>query len=195
MHRHRVILLFALLAMLGGTWGNVQAGSVSLSWTAPGDDGMLGQATKYEIRYALTAITEAGWGLAAVAGWVPVPALAGVRQSAMISNLLDGQRYYFAIKARDEVGNWSGISNVVSATALLDFCTGITGNVNCDPADQVNLTDVTFLVDHLFTTFRPLGCPLEANVNGDSQGTINLNDLTYLVGFLFNGGPQPSVCQ
>lgn len=194
MIRHRVILLFTLLAVLAGIWNSAQAGTVTLFWTAPGDDGNLGIATKYEIRYSFQPITAATWDVAAVAGWVPIPVPAGARQSAVVSGLQEGQRYYFAIKAKDDLGNWSGISNVVSAVVQPDVCVGSTGNVNCDANDRVNLTDLTTLVDHLFATYRPLACPQEANVNGDSRGEVNLNDVTYLVLYLYRGGPPPAPC-
>lgn len=193
MSKHRVILLLVLLALgvMGGR--DASACCVSLSWTAPGDDGMLGQATKYEIRYSLQPVTESNWHQAAVAGWVPSPSYAGIRQSAVVTNLLVGRRYYFAIRARDDVGNWSGISNVVSAVVQPDVCTGITGNVNCDPLDRVNLTDLTAMIDHLFASYRPLACPSEADVDGVND--INLTDVTYLVHYLYRGGPQPVPCQ
>lgn len=64
-------------------------------------------------------------------------------------------------------------------------CVGLTGNVNGDPQDDVTLTDLTLLVNHLFVTFQPLPCPEEANTSGDPQGDLSLTDLTALVNSLF----------
>lgn len=64
-------------------------------------------------------------------------------------------------------------------------CVGLTGNVNNDMADDVNLTDVTVLVNSLFVTFDPLPCPEEANTSGDVAGDVNLTDVTALVNNLF----------
>ncbi|MEE8577777.1 MAG: hypothetical protein V3T31_11030, partial [candidate division Zixibacteria bacterium] len=64
-------------------------------------------------------------------------------------------------------------------------CVGSTGNINCDPADGVDISDLTTLVNHLFVTFEDLCCPEEANVNGDPAGGIDISDLTRLVNHLF----------
>ncbi len=95
----------------------IGANSVSLSWTAPGDDGISGTASAYDIRYAIYPITASNWATAwPVAS--PDPAAPGSVQTATISNLYQETRYYFAIKTADEVPNWSGLSNVISAVTL-----------------------------------------------------------------------------
>jgi hypothetical protein len=70
----------------------------------------------------------------------------------------------------------------------------IRGNVNYDPADAVNIADLTFLVAYLFGGGAVPPCPDEANVNGDPAESINIADLTYLVAYLFGGGPVPAAC-
>lgn len=64
-------------------------------------------------------------------------------------------------------------------------CSGGTGNVNNDPMDQKNLSDLTVLVNALFVTFDPLPCPAEANTSGDAACNISLTDVTALVNHLF----------
>ena len=64
-------------------------------------------------------------------------------------------------------------------------CIGMTGNVNMDPEDEVNLSDLTVLTNHLFVTFEDLPCEEEANTDGSPDGVINLSDLTRLANFLF----------
>ncbi len=64
-------------------------------------------------------------------------------------------------------------------------CVDITGNVNCDPAEDIDISDLTLLVNHLFVTFEALCCPEEANIDGDPLGGIDISDLTALVNFLF----------
>lgn len=64
-------------------------------------------------------------------------------------------------------------------------CTGLTGNVNGDYEETVNLTDLTVLINHLFVTFQPLACRAEANTSGDAACELNLTDLTALVNWLF----------
>jgi len=78
--------------------------------------------------------------------------------------------------------NGNGIGDLCDANAC---CVGATGNISGDAADEVNLTDVTMLINHLFVTFEPLLCPAEANVSGDAAGDVNLTDVTILVNHLF----------
>ncbi|MEE8575813.1 MAG: hypothetical protein V3T31_01035, partial [candidate division Zixibacteria bacterium] len=71
-------------------------------------------------------------------------------------------------------------------TGGLDVCCiDNTGNINYDPADQVDISDLTKLVNHLFVTFEVLGCPAEANTNGDAACNIDISDLTKRVNHLF----------
>ncbi|RME25065.1 MAG: hypothetical protein D6800_07995, partial [Candidatus Zixiibacteriota bacterium] len=64
-------------------------------------------------------------------------------------------------------------------------CTGSVGNVNCDPLDQVDVADLTTLIDHLFISFSPLCCRPEANINGDPMCMVDVADLTTLIDHLF----------
>lgn len=89
----------------------------AIVWTAPGDDGLVGRATSYELRCSPLPITEANFGLATRITGMPAPQLAGTQQTFVVSGLPDTVGYYLAIKTVDEVGNWSGISNVFSRPA------------------------------------------------------------------------------
>src|SRR5207249_2062391 len=46
------------------------------------------------------------------------PKYARFSECRLVTGLLPCRTYYFAIKTMDEVGNWSGISNVASAITL-----------------------------------------------------------------------------
>ena len=75
-------------------------------------------------------------------------------------------------------------------------CIGIRGNVNADPEEKVNISDVTFLVKYLFgiPPGPPPLCDEEGNANADFDGKVNISDLTYLTTYLFGGGPPPTSC-
>jgi hypothetical protein len=75
----------------------------------------------------------------------------------------------------------SGAITVGSASC----CVGETGNINNDPQGDINLTDLTELVNYLFVTFEPLTCPASGNTTGDAACEVNLSDLTKLVNKLF----------
>jgi len=88
--------------------------SVTLNWTAPGDDGENGTAAEYDVRYSLSSITEANWDAATQATGEPTPQAAGATETFEITGLSPSTTYYFAIKAADEVPNWSAMSNVIT---------------------------------------------------------------------------------
>jgi hypothetical protein len=97
---------------------NATPTSVSLSWTAPGDDSTTGTATSYDIRYSLATITDANWNAATQVSGEPTPTAAGTVQNFEVTGLSSSTTYYLAIKSSDEAGNWSGLSNVVAKATL-----------------------------------------------------------------------------
>lgn len=90
--------------------------TVLLQWTAPGDDGTVGRATTYDVRYRTTAIsgtdTTTWWNGATQTTGEPVPGVSGATDSLRVRGLTPLTTYYFMIRAADEVPNWSGYSNV-----------------------------------------------------------------------------------
>ncbi len=89
------------------------AGAV-LHWTAPGDDGSTGTATRYEVRRSTQPIGESTFALADTVAGVPRPSSAGRAESCAVALPVVGVRYWFAIKTVDDAGNWSDISNSAS---------------------------------------------------------------------------------
>ncbi len=92
------------------------ASSITLSWTAPGDNGSTGTATTYDIRYSTSTINAGNWASATQVTGEPAPLAAGSNQNMVITGLNPSTTYYFAIETADEVPNWSGLSNVPSGT-------------------------------------------------------------------------------
>jgi hypothetical protein len=91
---------------------------VTLTWTAPGDDGSVGTASAYDIRYSTSPITDVTWASAFQAGGEPPPKPAGSPDSFVVQYLAPGTTYYFALKTADEKQNWSALSNVASRETL-----------------------------------------------------------------------------
>ncbi|HET7497274.1 MAG TPA: fibronectin type III domain-containing protein [Candidatus Eisenbacteria bacterium] len=90
--------------------------SISVRWTAPGDDGTTGTAASYDVRYSTSTITSANWSSALQATGEPAPAAAGTSQTFTIGGLSGSRTYYVAIKTTDDAGNVSVVSNVVNGT-------------------------------------------------------------------------------
>ncbi len=98
--------------------------SMTISWTAPGDDGMTGGPAKtYFIRYSTTEPVDppgtydwTWWSNIAVnAPNIPAPAEPGTVQSLTIEGLNEATTYYFRMNVVDHGNNAAkGLSNVAS---------------------------------------------------------------------------------
>ncbi|MDH4035742.1 MAG: hypothetical protein OEV80_18265, partial [candidate division Zixibacteria bacterium] len=71
--------------------------------------------------------------------------------------------------------------------------TPIRGNVDYDPGDIIDISDLVYLVDYMFTGGPAPPCFEEADMDC-SGGIIDIADLVYLVDYMFNGGPAPCRC-
>lgn len=90
--------------------------SVTLNWTATGDDGNNGSAFLYDIRYSTSPITAENFEEALQAEKEPSPADAGTSETFTIGGLDFSTKYYFAMKVRDRQFNFSGLSNIAEST-------------------------------------------------------------------------------
>ena len=87
---------------------------IHLRWTAPGDDGMTGVAVEYDIRHYWEPINDTNWDMASQVVGEPSPGIAGTIQSLRVEASSSGSVYYFALRTKDNAGNWSDLSNVPS---------------------------------------------------------------------------------
>ena len=121
--------------------------AVTLKWTAPGDDGNVGTATTYDIRYHTSGITEGNWNAATQCNGEPSPQSAGNGETFTVNGLNAGTHYWFALKTADEVPNWSGLSDVPSGQWMsvnqVQFSDSLNGvDVTFDSVTQAGLTKV-----------------------------------------------------
>ncbi len=121
--RHRLLLLAILFLSAAPAWA--QLPSITLDWTAPGDDGMVGTASTYQLRWSTTrpdttsaAAMDSWWASATQVAGLPVPLPAGSAQSVTIARSWEPGSYYFVLKACDEVPNCSAYSNVARKDVL-----------------------------------------------------------------------------
>jgi hypothetical protein len=95
-----------------------------LSWEAPGDDDLVGTATRYQVRYRVVPLYNADtltyWNAGTIVGGVPAPGWPGTTDSLVVTGLDPSITYYFIVRAADEAPNWSGFSNIVVKPALPD---------------------------------------------------------------------------
>ncbi|RKH61179.1 lamin tail domain-containing protein [Corallococcus llansteffanensis] len=90
--------------------------SIRLDWTAPGDDGDLGTAAAYELRYSTADITEANFDTATLATGVGAPQSPGTAETFTVTGLEVGTTYFFALKTFDGANNGSALATVSATT-------------------------------------------------------------------------------
>ena len=157
--------------------------TITLTWTASGDDRLAGRASYYDIRYALTPINDFNWNSAYKVINTMIPNSSGTAESFVVKGLLPNTSYYFAIKVADEFPNWSKLSNVVKIkTALPPICGDI------DESGVIDISDLVYCVDFMFG-YGALDFYHNV-VDLDLSGDVDITDLTYFVSYFFGNGPE-----
>jgi len=105
------------------TISDITEQTITLTWTAPGDDGIAnGPATSYQLYYAKeTPGDNIGLWIqnqAQPANNLPAPGAPGENQQFAITFTQSKIEYYFVLVAIDEVGNQSAYSNIVSGITV-----------------------------------------------------------------------------
>jgi len=133
--------------------------SITLSWRAPGGDGMRGLADRYDLRYATTRFDEDTWALATSAKGLNRPSSAGSLERHRIAGLSPGLTYFFAIRSVDGNGNWSPMSGLInlSLPSTLDHPVLWTGDMI--PGDGTISTAFVYRVRVLLRGEEPLDPP------------------------------------
>ena len=90
--------------------------TVTLNWTATGDDGEIGRPLRYHIHAATSPIDEAHFDDAPIVRIVPATVDASQTEHVIVGGMPRGTRLWIALKAEDAAGTFSPMSNVVTAT-------------------------------------------------------------------------------
>ena len=95
--------------------------TATLTWTAPADDGdnlASGPVTAYTLKYAATAITEGTYAAATEGDVIGAIAAPGDGESATLTVTGRPGTWHFALKALDDEGSWSLVSNDASEALI-----------------------------------------------------------------------------
>ncbi|MGH7730624.1 MAG: S8 family serine peptidase, partial [Candidatus Eiseniibacteriota bacterium] len=118
--------------------------SVSLAWTATGDDGSIGRPERYAVRAALTPLDEATFASAPVRRLKAATVDAGGAEYLVVVGLVAATRYWVGLKAVDERGNASPISNVVEVQTGVGGPLGSRAGIVLDVAPRPSRGKVEF---------------------------------------------------
>ncbi|MCE9626345.1 MAG: hypothetical protein K8R56_00325, partial [Candidatus Eisenbacteria bacterium] len=88
--------------------------SVRLTFTHAGDDSVTGAASRLQLRSYIAALDDQNFNVGVLQPPVS-PRAAGTRDTLEVSNLPEGSTLWFALRAADDVGNLSAVSNSDSA--------------------------------------------------------------------------------
>jgi hypothetical protein len=110
-------------------------------------------------------------------------------------------QYYWRVKAfrvdpnlpDDSTDYSSGVFTVGGGCCMPP----IRGNIDYDAKDNIDISDLVYLVDYMFNGGPAPPCWSECNVDavGPDEATgIDISDLVYLVDYMFTGGPAPGPC-
>lgn len=86
---------------------------VSVAWSLAGDDTIHGRAASYDVRYATASLAGEGWSAATPVTATPVAHPNPGKLVVAIDGLAPGQAYHVGVKAVDDAGHVSGLSNTV----------------------------------------------------------------------------------
>ncbi len=121
--RRPVLLIAALVALVATALlrpAPATASNVILEWTAPGDDSTYGHAMEYDLRWSLRENQFPNRFYSARRIVTNAPQSPGAVERAIVSDVPEGAAVYFALRTRDERGNWSRLSNVAVTYAVTD---------------------------------------------------------------------------
>ncbi len=149
----------------------------------------------------LAATSWTGWKnpLNPANGFNPIPAASGYPSAIDVSwTPFDSVPYPGAVDPNVPItGTWLYGWTALWCDGYLSelspqCCVGVRGDVNGDGTD-VNVLDLTFIVNRIFRGGPAASCPAEGDLNSDGT-TTNVLDLTYCVNRIFRGGPLPGPC-
>jgi hypothetical protein len=175
----------AAVADLAASSGSLR-GSVSLTWTAPGDDGAVNDNGRgyYMVRSSTSQITtDALFNAASSYSQLWVPSAAGQPEGGVVYGLEAGKTYYFAVKTADKAGNLSSLSNqAVSAPQTANVYINevyAAGAAGADWVELYNNTASTFTLTNWQLVYNQgsINSPgSETTVwTGASVDTVNVN--------------------
>lgn len=99
---------------------SVSDSSVTLTWTATGDDADQGTASTYDIRFAKSVLTLDNWPNATQVSGEPAPHVAGTAETFEVQGLDEDSTYYFGLQACDEAHNCTNPSFCGPATCFVN---------------------------------------------------------------------------
>ena len=165
--------------------------AVTLAWTAPGDDGMRGTATAYDLRYAERPIeSPSDFARATPVNTSMRPDTAGTAQRITLTDVPKGTPLYFGLATVDNASNTSPVARTMRNATLIDATQQVEGPMPNPAAEsamlQVTVREAQTLRIRLYDTLgRAVGQPLDADVPALEAQRIALPNANLAAGTYF----------
>lgn len=117
-------------------------GKITLTWTAPGDDGYVGNNSGgyYMVKYATFAVSASSWTWwnsisTSVAsdinkGWtIKTPSAVGATETLVFTGLYPATTYYFAARSADDMSNWSELDAQIGVNSAPSQAQAVVSNL------------------------------------------------------------------
>ncbi len=118
----------------------------------------------------------------------------GVAGGLFLDTSADSTRsYQYLLIAEDTQMQLSPHSAILTVSYEASCCV-YRGDVDHSGALPLDIGDLVYLVDFMFTGGNEPQCLDEADINGDGLPTIDIADLVFLVDYMFQSGPPPPPC-
>ncbi len=98
--------------------------SVRLTWTATGDDSLVGRASRVELRVSTAPITPLDFATATLVP-TPAPDSAGTLDTLVVGGFAEGSLHYFALIAFDDEGQPSALGDVAAVSTTVTVPGGV----------------------------------------------------------------------
>ena len=140
------------------------------------------------VRYRLQVSTDSLFG-----SYDEVEAYYDTSATMPIPAELNSQ-YFWRVRAVDlaQAVTWS-TETFTFYTEYVTCCIA-RGNIDHDPTGQIDIGDLVYLVDFMFSGGPAPACFDEGDVDASDAEPIDIADLVYLVDYMFTSGPGPAPC-
>lgn len=165
--------------------GNSQ---VTVEWTAVGDDGNVGTADAYLLKYSTQPITnDTDFNNATTYSQTWTPQASGNTENFVLDMPSAGTLYYFSVKAIDDSTNYSPFGNVDSATSG-DSSTSVSPNVKAAADGLVTYSFTYNIISPAFTGNDSFRLIVPATWGTVSNGIVEMElDGSPYTGFTISG--------
>ncbi len=94
----------------------------------------------------------------------------------------------------DEFGDPFPLTLTDGSVACAGGCCVMRGDINHDGAPTIDISDLVYLINYMFSSGPAPICFDEADCNSSGTEPLDISDLLYLINYMFQEGPLPGPC-